>query len=199
MKVRILKITTLAAAWCLAFGALPAFSQDAARLRLSGLEKLSSKASEVVDVNLDGAMLKLASKFVNNNEDGDDAEVAEMIQKLKGIYVKSFEFEKEGEYTDADVEAIRAQLRSPGWSKIINVRSKHDGDNAEIYLMGTESNVQGLAILAADPKELTVVNLVGPIDIDKLSHLSGHMGVPNLTIERGNGAQSKEKSGDKKP
>jgi Domain of unknown function (DUF4252) len=179
--------------------ALPAFGQDQARLHISGLEKLAAKASEVVDVNLDGSMLKLAAKFINQDEDEkDDVELKQMLQNMKGIYVKSFEFEKEGEYSDADVDAIRSQLRAPAWSRIVSVRSKKEGDNAEVYLMGSESNVQGLAIIAADPKELTVVNIVGPIDLDKLSELGGHMGVPNIKLERG-AAHKEAKSDDKKP
>ena len=194
-KVTILKTFTSAVLLGLA-AALPAFGQEPARLHLNGLEKLSAKASEVVDVNLDGAMLQLASKFMDK-EEGDDAEAKQMIRNLKGIYVKSFEFEKEGEYTEADVEAIRSQLRSPGWSKIVNVRGKKGGENAEIYLMGAEGNIQGIAILSAEPKELTVVNLVGPIDLDKLSNLGGHLGVPDIKLERGRDAKKETKGNAK--
>lgn len=182
----------------LSVAALPAFGQDPARLRLNGLEKLTAKAAEVVDVNLDGAMLKLASKFIDEDEKGD-AELRQMLQNLKGIYVKSFEFEKEGEYSEADVEAIRSQLSAPSWSKIISVRSGKEGDNAEVYLMGWGSDVQGVAIIAAEPRELTVVNLVGPIDLDKLSSLGGHLGVPDIKVERPRDSRPKEKTGDKKP
>ena len=178
--------------------ALPAFGQDQARLKISGLEKLAAKAAEVVDVNLDGSMLKLASKFVNEDDgDKDNIEVKKMLQDLKGVYVKSFEFDKEGEYSDADVEAIRSQLRSPAWSRIVSVHSKKEGEITEVYLMGTESNVHGLAIIDAEPKELTVVNIVGPIDLDKLSKLSGHMGVPNINLGRGT-ARQEDKGDDKK-
>ena len=38
------------------------------------------------------------------------AKIKEMILGLKGVFVKRFEFEKEGEYTLADVESIRSQL-----------------------------------------------------------------------------------------
>jgi hypothetical protein len=201
MRVQTYHLRLLAAAALLSLMLVPlrARAQDPARLRISGLEKLAAKASEVVDVNLDAPMLRLAAKFINDDENGkDDAELRQMLQNLKGIYVKSFEFDKEGEYSEADVEAIRSQLRSPAWSKIVSVRSTKDGENAEVYLLGSESNVQGLAIIAADPKELTVVNLVGPIDLDKLSELGGHMGVPKLKVEKKT-ANPEAKSGDKKP
>jgi hypothetical protein len=172
-------------------------AQDPARVRISGLEKLAAKASEVVDVNLDAPMLKLAARFMDN-DDKDNAQLQQMLQKLKGIYVRNYQFDKEGEYSETDVEAIRSQLRSPAWSKIVSVRSKKEGENAEVYLLGSESNVQGLVIISADPKELTVVNLVGPIDLDKLSELGGHMGVPKLKVEKKT-ANPEAESANKKP
>ena len=167
-------------------GAATARGQDPARLKLDHLERLADKADEVTDVNLDGAMLKLASKFMDEDEkDPEEAKVREMIKKLKGIYIKSFEFDKEGQYTDGDVESIRAQLRGPGWKKMVNVRSKRDKENAEIYVLGDEDNMLGLVILAAEPKELTVVDIVGPIDLDRLSELGGHLGIPPVEVKKG--------------
>ncbi len=197
MKAQTNRLRLLGAILALALTPLPGRGQEPARLQIGGLEKLAAKASEVVDVNLDAPMLKLASKFMDSDEK-DDAELKQMLQNLKGIYVKSFEFDKEGEYSEADLDGIRSQLRAPAWSKIVSVRSKKEGENAEVYFLGTESNVQGLAIIAADPKELTVVNLVGPIDLDKLSELGGHMGVPKLKVEK-KAATPEAKSGDKKP
>ena len=41
----------------------------------------------------------------------------------------------------------------------------------------------GSQLLATDPKEITVVNIVGPVDLEKLSDLEGNFGVPVLGIE----------------
>src|SRR5579864_555991 len=83
---------------------------DEARLRIGNLEKLASKAAEVVDVTLDQPMLQLAARFMSDERSKDEAQAREMIKQLKGVYVKSFEFDKEGEYSLSDVEAIRTQL-----------------------------------------------------------------------------------------
>jgi hypothetical protein len=157
---------------------MPAFGQNP-RLDIKNLEALAKKASEVVDVNLDGSLLKLASKFMT---DEDDREALGIIKNLKGVYVKSFTFDEPGDYSPADVEAIRSQLQAPAWSRIVSARSKHDGENAEIYLMTAADggSVLGMAIICAEPTELTVVNIVGPVDIDKLSQLEGKMGIPRL-------------------
>ncbi|HXX22330.1 MAG TPA: DUF4252 domain-containing protein [Terriglobia bacterium] len=162
----------------------PAFGQDP-RLDIKNLEALSKKASEVVDVNLDGPLLKLASRFMT---DEDDREGLEVIKNLKGIYVKSFTFDKPGDYSVEDVEAIRSQLHAPAWSRIVTARDKREGEITEIYLMTERDggNILGMAIIDAEPTELTVVNIVGPVDIDKLSQLEGKMGIPRL------GDQTKE-------
>ena len=49
--------------------------------------------------------------------------------------------------------------------------------------MRTGDQVSGLAVLATDPKELTVVNIVGPIDLEKLTQLEGQFGIPDLDLE----------------
>ena len=179
---------------CLAIA--PGRAQEA-RVKIDHLEKLAEKAAEVVDVTLDGSMLKLAAKFLSEEHDPDEAQVKEMIKNLKGIYVRSFEFDKEGEYTAADVEAIRAQLHAPGWSRIVGVHSKKDGENTEVYFMGDGDKIKGLTIIAAEAKELTVVNIVGPIDLEKLSDLEGHLGVPKLELEKSGKAAKEEASHEK--
>jgi hypothetical protein len=158
---------------------VPARAQNA-RLKLEHLEKLSSKAAEINNVTLDGDMLQLAAKFLDlDKEDPEAAQVKDVIKKLKGIYVKNFEFDEPNQYSSADVEEIRAQLAAPGWSKIIENRSRHNAENNEIYVMKDASNnIAGIAILVAEPKELTVVNIVGPVDLDKLSALGGKFGIP---------------------
>ncbi len=145
----------------------------------SGIDKLAAKATEVVDVSLDGPLLRLAGRFLSNN-DPDEAKVKNIVNGLKGIYVKSFEFEKEGEYSPSELDEIRRQLRGPGWSRMVGVISKKGGDNAEIYMKLDDDHIGGLVILAAEPKQLTVVNIVGNISLDDLSALGGHFGVPDI-------------------
>jgi hypothetical protein len=153
-----------------------------ARLQTSNLDYLAAKASETVDVNIDEHLIQMTAKFFSAT-DPDEKRIKELVSGLKGIYVKVFEFEHEGEYSAADMESIRAQLRGAAWSKILNVNSKKDGA-IEVYLMTTGDQVSGLVVLAANPKQLTVVNIIGPVDLNKLSELEGQFGVPDLGIEQ---------------
>lgn len=157
--------------------AAPALS--AQKLNIDLPAGLAERAVETVDITLDGDMLKLASKFMNNDHSPDGAAARDMVRNLQGIYVRSYEFDKEGEYDRSILASMRAQL-GPSWKKIVTVMSR-ERDNVEIYVDSRNDKVTGLVILAAEPKELTIVNLVGPIDIDRLSSLEGEFGIPKMS------------------
>ena len=154
-----------------------------AKLQLDQLDALANKASGTVDVKLDERLLQTTAKFFTG-KDSDDAEVREVIKGLKGIYVKSFTFEKEGEYSPAEVESVMSQLRGGAWNKIVAVKSRKASENVEVYLNTAGDQINGLAVLSVNAKEFTVVNIVGPIDLEKLSKLEGQFGVPDLGVER---------------
>ena len=187
--LRIASVKLAALAVLLVLGATAtALAQDP-RIQTSQLDALTAKASETVDVNIDESLMALTTKFLSS-KDEDERKVKELVSGLKGIYVKSFEFENEGQYTDADLESIRSQLRNPAWSRIINARSKKDG-SIEVYVMHTGGRVSGLAVLATELKEITVINIVGPVDLEKLTQLEGEFGIPDLGLE---GSKPKRKN-----
>jgi len=150
-----------------------AFGQS---VKMEALDKLADKASDTVTVSLDGNLLQLASKFLSS-DDPDQAQIKKLVAGLKGVYVRHFEFDKVGEYQTSDLEPIRSQLRDPKWKKIVEVRGK---DNAEVSLRQENDHViSGLAVVVAEAKELTVVYIDGPIDMDGLSKLAGNFGIPD--------------------
>jgi hypothetical protein len=171
----------LAAVMLLLIGgaAITAHAQGA-RLQIDQLDFLANKASETVDVKLDERLMASTAKIFSGR---DDEDIKEILKGLKGIYVKSFEFDKEGQYSPADVESVMSQLRGGGWSKIVGVKSK-TGDNVEVYLLMQGDQIEGLAVVSAEPKEFTVVNIVGPVNLEKLTQLEGQFGVPELGLEQ---------------
>jgi hypothetical protein len=157
-----------------------------------GLDKLAAKASEVVDVNLDGALLQLASKFLSE-KDPDEAHVKQLVGGLKGIFVKSFEFDEANQYSQADIDEFRAQFRPPVWSRIVSARSKRNGENSEVLLKTDNNQISGLVVIVTEPKQLTIVNIIGNIRPEDLRDLGGKMGIPKIDV----GGATK-KSNDKK-
>ncbi|HEY3054605.1 MAG TPA: DUF4252 domain-containing protein [Thermoanaerobaculia bacterium] len=156
--------------------ALPASAQQI-NLEFPGL---ADRAAEVVDVTLDARMLRLASRFLS--DDREERTVRDMIQKLQGIYVRSYEFDHEGEYDRKVIDHVRSQLGT-GWNKIVNVRSR-TRENVEIYTQTRDDAITGLVVISAEPRELTIVNIVGPIDLDRLADLEGQFGIPKISKER---------------
>ncbi|MDX2041566.1 MAG: DUF4252 domain-containing protein [Acidobacteriota bacterium] len=174
MKSTLLKLASLTLLALLA--TTTAFAQNA-RLQIDHIDRLFPNAVETIDVRVDGALLQIASKFLDKNR-ANEAQVKDLLNVLKGVYVKGVEFDQANQFTEQDVEAVRQQLNAPGWSKIVGVRSKRDGDNVEVSLMLNNGLIEGIGVLVTSPKQLMVVNVVGPIDPEKITELRGSFGIP---------------------
>src|SRR5215475_11765164 len=94
---------------------------------------LESKAANSVDVSLSGATLQFAARFMDDG-DAEEAQVKKLISGLEGIYVKSFKFKGSGEWSQADFDSVRNQLKSPEWSRMIGVQNTEGGENAEVHI-----------------------------------------------------------------
>ena len=136
----------------IAFCTVLSVSAQNARLEIDQLDRLFPKAVETVDVRVEGSLLMMASKFLRS--DNADEAMQRNCSPLKGVYVKGVEFDKDGEYSDADVESVRTQLRAPGWDRIVGVRSKRDGENVEVFLMLETPSFEGISVLVFDPNSL---------------------------------------------
>jgi hypothetical protein len=147
----------------------------AQQLDWSTLDKLASRAAESSLITLDEDKLKLASRFLSGQDLTQDL-TKSVISGLKGIYVRTFEFDRPNGFTAADLEPIRRQLTAPGWSSIVSVKERDE--SSEIWLHSKNGAVAGLAIIAAEREELAVVNIVGPVDLNSLAKLAGNFGIP---------------------
>jgi hypothetical protein len=180
----------------LLFAATPARAQDA-KIVMSNLDRLAESADKTIDVTVDEGIIKLAMSVLNPKRSPDEAKIIDILSGLKGVYVKRFEFEKEGAYAISDADSVRAQFNAPGWQRIAKVTSKREG-SYDVVLMSEGSVIKGLAVLAAEPKALTVVNVVGSIDLAKLRDIEGKFGIPRFGLEQIPGVTVNEKHKDKK-
>ncbi|MEP6788495.1 MAG: DUF4252 domain-containing protein [Acidobacteriota bacterium] len=179
-----------------AFAAIAANGQDAARLHFEKLNGLDTKARDVVEVNIDGKLLDLAKRVTAKVNDEDAKKVAQAISGLKGIYVRVYNFEKEDEYNIADVDEIRNQLNSPGWEKLANVRSKKNNQKVDVFTMFNGDVMSGVAVVISDSKSVALVNVIGPIDIDLLVELSGKLNIPKIDIDTTTTTKPKPKTNE---
>ena len=158
-------------------------AQDA-RLRFDKLNKLETGATDVVEVNIDGKLLDTAKRVLLKVKDQDSQKIGRAISGLKGIYVRVYNFETENQYSANDVDEIRSQLNAPGWEKLANVRSKKNNQKVDVYTMFAGDQMSGLAVVVSDAKSVALVNVIGPIDIDMLAELGGHLNIPKIDIEK---------------
>jgi hypothetical protein len=140
---------------------------------------LAARASDVTEVTLNKSMLGFASKFMNG-KGKDDAAVRQLIDGLDGIYVRSYEFEKPGEYSMDQVETLRKSFETPEWSPMVRERERKNGETTDILVKLVNGEPHGMFILTAEPKELTIVLIMGPIRLDQLSELNGFSGLSGL-------------------
>lgn len=168
--------------WAVTWLRVPVFGQSA-KIEFN-LDHLAKHAVETVNVTLDRSMLDAASKFLSS-KDADQEDMKKLVQGLDGIWVRSFEFDREGVYSQEDVDAIRKQLSGPGWSCVVKVESKKKGgETADVCLRQEDDRIFGLVVLVAEPKELTFVNIAGNINLEQLKALEGKFGIPEMGVSK---------------
>jgi hypothetical protein len=164
-----------------------AFAQQNFDFKL--LDKIGVNASESTNITLDGDTLKLASNFLGD----DKSSVKSLVNNLKGIYVRTWEFAKAGQYDPADLAPVRAYLKTLQWTKIVDV--KEADETSEIYLQPLPNNqLGGLAIVSAEPKEVSVVFISGVLNMSDVGKLSGNLGIPDMKLDHGGKKSESSKS-----
>ena len=149
------------------------------KLTLPDFAALAQKASDSVNITLDAPLLAMAGRFLDSS-DPQEAATQQVIKGLQGIYVRSYSFDEDAAYKAADIDAIRAQLSAPGWTRLVQTRSRKSHADVDIYIMTVNNQAIGLAVIASEARQFTIVNIVGAIDLDKLRKLEGQFGVPKL-------------------
>ena len=152
----------------------------------SPIEKtLAERATHVTEVTLDKNMLAFAAKFMDKDKDDDkdDQAVKDMVHNLKGVYVRDYEFDKEHSYTADELQGLRKYFEGSDWSPMVHERTKGKAEGTDVYIKLVDNQVQGLFVLDAEDKELSLVLILGPVDIDKIGALSGNFGIPKDAVK----------------
>ncbi|UWZ85054.1 DUF4252 domain-containing protein [Occallatibacter riparius] len=161
-------------------------------------KELAAKAVDVTEVTLGKNMLDFAAKFM---KDKDDEQARKLIQGLKGIYVREYTFEKEGEYSMDQLKQLRTYFGGSEWSPIVHEIEHHKGGTTEttdVMMKTVNGETQGMFILSAEPKELSIVLILGPINADELGELHGIAGLHALKdVEKSVKKSTKDKDKDK--
>lgn len=179
MKTRRFAVGMMALAMLAGTATAAARAQEGLPLPPSVEKDLAAKASDVTEVTLGKNMLDFASKFMKD-KNPDDAQARKLIQGLKGIYVREYTFDKEGEYSMEQVQQLRAAFTGPEWAPIVHERERKSGETTDVLMKTVNGETQGMFVLTAAPKELTIVLILGPIKMDELGELRGLSGLGAL-------------------
>jgi hypothetical protein len=144
----------------------------AQQIDLKVLDKFAAKANNKTEIEMDEAMLKSAAGFL------DDKKVEEGLAKaasknIKGIFLRSYEFNMKRAYTIDELKPVLDQLKAPNWSRFL--RNEEDGELTEIWMHRTNGEADGIFLVSAEESELTVINIVGSANLADLSIL-GNVG-----------------------
>lgn len=177
--------------------AAPAVAQNSQLPLPSPVEKeLAARASNVTEVTLGKNMLAFAAKFMSG-KDQDEAATRHLIEGLDGIYVRDYEFDKEGQYSMVDIDHLREYFETAEWTPIVRERDKKSGETTDVMMKVVNGETRGMFILDAEPKELSIVLILGPVNMDDLHKLSGLGGLSVLGDIADSQGKSKDKDKDK--
>jgi hypothetical protein len=195
LKLCVLALGAAALAGTVRAQAAAAPPEDGLPLPPAVEKELAAKASDVTEVTLGKNMLEFAAKFMKD-KDGDDVQARKLIQGLKGIYVRSYEFDKEGEYSMDQLKQMRAYFETSEWSPIVRERERKTGETTDVLVKTVNGETQGMFILTAAPKELTIVLIMGPIRMEDLGELGGIGGLGALRdMDKSPKVKTKDKKG----
>jgi hypothetical protein len=166
-------ILSCIAAALVVLGATPLIADpvDLKELDATIFERLRAKSSQHTDITLDGSLLRMAASFLSFDGDEDSAKIRRLVGGLTSVTIRNFEFKKKGDYTTADLDAIRTQIKVSEWKRIVDTSNKDDNESSEVYILPGSDKPQGLFVITAEPLELTVVHIMGTFDMKDIAAL----------------------------
>ena len=170
--------------------AMAAIAEQA--LDLSALKGLEAKATDSTSIDLGQEQLSLMMSFTSKGT-GDLQKLAKTIELIQ---VRTFTFDKDNMYNLADMEALRQKVKSSEYTPFLSHKEK--GGFTEILMRKGPKGLRGFVVLNAEAREVSVINIVGDLDLNTISKLGGNFGIPNIQMENkgGKGPSGKAKEKD---
>jgi hypothetical protein len=163
---------------------LPSLSgaQDG-KLKLPEFNSLAGKATESVNISLSPWLLNMAGAFIDD-KDPDSVATKHLLSGIKSIEIRSYKFAADNAYSSADIDGVKTQLTAPGWRRLMQVHHREKSEDMDMYVL-IENNVsKGFALITSQPREFTIINIVGSIAVDDLPKLQSHLHLPKVADVR---------------
>ena len=139
---------------------------------------LVDDTQDVVEVNLDGAILQALAK--SKSEDHDSGDAKDLFARLKSIHAVIGTVKGPAAEALALVKKTDQKLVAAGWQRVTRI----SGATSTITVLThtVADRIDGLVALIFDSKdkELVFANLAGEIDVTKLGEIGERLSVPGL-------------------
>jgi hypothetical protein len=159
-----------------------ATSQNAT-IAMPDFKPLESKAKECVNISLGPWLIHSMGMFLDD-KDPEDAAAKKLLSGIKSIQISSFQFDSDSAYSRADVDTVRRQLQSPGWTPMMAVHDRDRGEDVDMYLLIENQQTRGFTLIASEPREFTIINIVGSINMSDLPKLQKQLHLGRLIAGR---------------
>jgi len=171
-------------------------AQDA-NVAPQGIETLAAHATFATNFTFDKTMLDAMSQTLPDDE-------RRIVAQLRSISVHNFRFSGPGMYDPAALDTVRAQYAQEGWNHLVTKQAHPQPATAtagqpypdagapasvplpdplrtDLYVRMAHANVEGIVVLAANQRNVTLVTVDGTISPLDLLHLRGHFGIPRFS------------------
>jgi hypothetical protein len=154
---------------------------QSAKLQLPEFGYLSNKAIESVNISVSPWLLRTAAMFIDEG-DADGAATKKLLAGIKSVEVRSYRFATDAAYSTADLDAVRRQLEAPGWTRLIQVHGAKNSQDVDMFVLIENNLTQGFVLIASEPREFTIINIVGSISLEDLPKLENQLHLPKLDV-----------------
>lgn len=157
-----------------------AHAQDATGEAALEFATLEDKADEVVKVNLWGRPLEHAKKLLGLRKNVTDS-VRGFMGGLTAVYRRTYRFRGKDASKD-DVEPVHRQLAEEGWVPLIETEDRQKPESLSVYSYSRDDQVAGMTVVSREPDEITVLKIMGPMDLEALSAIGSGLGMPVMNL-----------------
>ncbi len=155
-----------------------------AKLNLPDFTALADKATDSVNISISPWLLRTVTALIDD-KDADSAATKELLNGIKSVEIRSFQFGTDFAYSSADIDAVRRQLTGPGWSQLMQVHDRKSNEDVDIYVSIDKDRTNGFALIASEPRQFTIINIVGSISLKDLPKLERQLHLPKVPAVAG--------------
>ncbi len=149
------------------------------KLDLPEFKSLAHEATDSVNISLGPWLLHLFAGFIDD-KDPDAAATKKLLAGIQSIDVRSYEFAKDFAYSGDELAGVRRQLAQPGWNALAQVHDRAKNEDVDIFVRTEKDHTAGFALIASEPREVTIVNIVGSIRMEDLAKLQTQLHLPKI-------------------